>query len=324
MARMLLSKHYLQKDGYKHKNYSNLYQEICTVNSRMYFDLDIPESENKDPGIVLKQFLKALRVHFLKVSDGTHRLLDKYIRVCKSTSAKVSYHISVINEIFPTPDHQVVFARSLENHILENSDYYNQLVWIENGKKQCAVDCNAYHMKQSVRMVLSRKDGKDNTLLPYNLLDNDMIELVKFDDYDYQNPQSTSNDELVNKLKEYFICVEMHENWSFTQFSKISNIKLKRGKKAVAYGKATNCDKKQLKQIGELMRNIPGFDLTKTQAVYDLDGNFVKYNIYRNSEEMCPCCEKKHARQNAVVQHVCGQWRYYCYHGNKTPVILAV
>ena len=79
-----------------------------------------------------------------------------------------------------------------------------------------------------------------------------------------------------------------------------------------------------MKQVSELLRNIQGFDLNKTQAVYDFNGKFLKYNIFRNGEEhQCPACNCKHNRQNAVLQEYAGTWRYYCYQKGKYPVIVA-
>ena len=324
MCHVLLTKNRLQELGCRwDRSFSNLYQEICTVNSRMYFDIDIPDRVGKDRYEVLKQFMKALRIHFLKMSDRTNVLENQHVRVLMSTSTKISFHISVINEVFPTPDHQLYFVRQLVNYIRDNAEIYDQLLWKEGETIKCAIDDNAYHLKQSVRTIFSKKDGKDNTLIPYILLDDDSLVEDDFSAYDWRDRDAVVNDALVDKCKEYLICASHLDFFGFSQFSKIEGCAKKKGKK-VAYGKPTNCDKKQLKQVSELLRNIQGFDLNKTQAVYDFNGKFLKYNIFRNGEEhQCPACNCKHNRQNAVLQEYAGTWRYYCYQKGKYPVIVA-
>lgn len=319
MARMILTKNKMKSLGFSHGDDSeNLYQEICTINSRMYFDIDIPAVHNKDPDTVLKQFLDALEVHFLNMSGNRTRLNKKYVRVCKSTSKKVSYHISVLNEIFPTPDHQRYFTKKLSDYILGNVSRFDQLVYEEDDQYHCAVDCNAYHNKQSVRLVFCNKQGKDNTLLPYKLNADDSLQLVNFDAFNWRQPDSPMNEIFIDKLKEYFICIDQADLWCFSEFSKIEN-KASKKNRSVSYSKETNCTPKQIKQVTDLMRNVKGFDLSATKAVYDLDGKFVKYIVFRNQEEMCPCCNKKHRRQNGVVQEYLGVWRFTCYQsGNKS------
>lgn len=324
MARIILTKNKMQSLAKRpEEDFQNLYQEICTINSRMYFDIDIAEKHGKDPALVLKQFLEALEIHFNVMSNKRNRLNKKYVRVCKSTSKKVSYHISVLNEIFPTPDHQRYFTKKLSDYILANRERFHELVFDEDGKAVCAVDVNAYHNKQSVRLVFCNKQGKDNTLLPYKLKDDDTLQLVNFDAFNWKEPESPMNEIFIDKLKEYFICIDQADLWCFSEFSKIENkaAAKKRGG-APSYSRESNCDKKQIKQVEQLMRNVPGFDISATKAVYDLDGKFVKYNVFRCGEAMCPCCKKTHRRQNGVVQEYNGVWRFTCYQSGNNSIRL--
>lgn len=321
MCNILLAKNQLRSDGLETKHTQSYYQEICTVNSRMYFDLDIPESAGKNPDLVLKQFLNALRQHFKNMSKDKITLNQECIRVCKSTSKKVSYHISVLDHVFPTPDHQVLFSRKLVEYIKSNPVSYPELLWSEDEVQKCAVDDNAYHIKQSVRCVFSRKKNKDNTLIPYRLNADDTITEDDFKDYDLYDPEN--NIDAIHRLQEYLICASFGQTWSFSCFSQISDAKRKKGKHSYV-AKQSNCNKKQLKQVKELMRNIKGFDLDSTQAEYDLDGKFVKYSLRRCEKAHCPYCNKPCGRQNACLQEYHGIWKYTCYQGGHKSVVVAV
>lgn len=321
MCNILLAKNQLRSDGLETEHTQSYYQEICTVNSRMYFDLDIPESAGKNSQLVLKQFLAALRHHFKNMSNDKITLNQECVRVCKSTSKKVSYHISVLDHVFPTPDHQVLFTRKLVEYIKANNVSYSELLWNEEDVQKCAVDDNAYHIKQSVRCVFSRKKHKDNTLIPYKLHADDTITEDDFKDYDLYDPEN--NLDAIHRLQEYLICASFGQTWSFSCFSKISDAKRKKGKHNYV-AKQSNCNKKQLKQVKELMRNIKGFDLDSTQAEYDLDGKFVKYSLRRCEKAHCPYCNKPCGRQNACLQEYHGIWKYTCYQGGHKSVVVAV
>jgi len=357
LAFMIFQKQAFQnRKGFNEKLVENTFQEICTVNTRMCFDIDIPSDIVAERGDVLPQLLHCIDSTMNRLCSYEKRLDYKQVRICESESNKynnhkVSYHIVILNEIFPSMEHQHQFTLEMLETINSNESIYDELFWdpesermddeninydnnnnnnsnIDISQRKYAVD--TIHTKnRAMRMPLCKKPGKNNTLIPMEFTnetigriaggDCSVIELmpVEFPPWQPMVPTHENNRQSVEKYLEYIICIPLDYMTGFSVFSKARNSKhsKKIGKNGrVRVSKENECllNNSDKKVLERLLKNVSGYTVGGAKVFKNLDDEIVRFEIQRSEPSECISCKRVHTSKGALFVFR-KEWYFYCF-----------
>ena len=303
------------------------FQEICTINTRMCFDLDLPAGDGIEEEEVLPQFFDAL--HKFMVSKGGSGLKLEDVRIMKSNNQqrKISYHIVVRNHVFPSIAHQHKFTSRFIEYILDHKEEYLDLLVDDF---TTGVD-NICTKNRAMRLPWCCKPGKNNHLIPMEFdQDGELVELEN----EY-NPlvDTEEGEDTISALLDYFVCTSFNDIESYSEFSECT-IALNKGRKSmgannqgrvIVRSKLKPAEKKQLKQLlNANSERLQGFEWSNASVVYNPNGEFVKFNLFRVHPGNCICCNRMHDRKNALIYMRNNQWFFQCYEVNSSARQLTI
>lgn len=341
-------------DGFDHL-LENTYQEICTVNTRMCFDIDLPfkysqfsipsherpsfDNRDSDEFKAFEQRLERLIITNFVIRDlltliddimfewkDKHLSLDS-VRVCQSNrsqaDSKFSWHVVIMNEIFPTIDHQHAFTLAVIDRACEEwaETHHNLCYEVDsdeppskrrrlndgsdsNDQIKCIVD-PIHSRNRAFRMPLCNKPGKDNMLFLMKLEFDGEEEIENInglspcnpDDWHIHSFDSMVNKRAIDSYLEYCVCVPLHLLHSYSVFSKARGTVSKKKKRSRSV-RQTTLSKKEIKLIDSLIQKRDrsgellwaGLEGKHAYAEKDVDGNVVSYIINRHGRGKCPSC----------------------------------
>ena len=327
----------------------NTFQEVCSEMSRLVFDLDMDSYMCED--MCDEEKVNALFVFINALRNYMHSKGVKFeheqVRVCKSEGKKFSFHISVLDQVFPDMVHMKAMAQELTDYILADKEKYGCLVYgrfVQSDDKckryvkmskedlkrrvewMTALDLAIYSTNRVMRMPLCKKPRKNNRLIPVNVdYVNRCVRDVEFGHYAYSDSERRKVDMI--KLMEYFVSVDCRCMHSISVFSKALSEKRvnSKNKLKVKVGKQKECmlPKKEVKLVEAFLSQMEGFtinDCTKVMVGKD----FKKYNLKRSGDGFCKGCNKHHdAGGNGACIELWGdKWVVKCYKVGSKPYVV--
>jgi len=328
----------------------------------MCFDLDMPADVGADPSKVIPEFLELLNETMIKISNNTVSLNKRNVRILQSLNmnSKISFHVIVLDHVFPTMDHQHSFTKHLIQNCMENPNKYSNLVWyteteiiseipeppakrrkLNNGKAEidddedddiemetkkemhCCID--PIHSKnRAFRMPFCSKHGKNNFLIPMVLTGNELTEAV-FSEHHLVFKSHPSNLKNIMKLKEYFVCINLEDITAFSIFSASRSHTKKRNKRCKndICSTSNNLNDNQKKQLKALLHSIDGFSVNCAKVELDMDQNITKYTLTRVQPGHCLCCKREHSSKGALIFPFRNAWYYQCYSKDSQKISIA-
>lgn len=317
----------------------NTVQELCTTNTRMVFDLDMPPDNLVNKSRIIEDFCKSLNAYMSEV--GNQGLDLTQVRICKSENQarKISYHVTIMNHVFPSIKHQFAFTEGYKEFVIKHQDDYRNLHIFDPKTGLSTGTCidNICTKNRAVRLPYCCKPGKKNYLIP-QILNEDTFELTPLDISQYDPVVVTPIcNEIIRQIKEYFVCVDYTDVIAFSEFSMLSENARKNGGKG-GFVKKDNLKPQDIKMIKniintycltkrEMVCKLPGF-IAKDGKIYGekvltKEGSLVKINIFRQVENThCPACNRNHTRKNGCLFKRNEMWYFQCYESKGKPVLL--
>ena len=296
-----------------HHNHS-LYEILVSDNLPcfMYFDIDLPDSENKTAKIVvlfmetLAAYLKLAYTYDVVWAPGVNCQVST-----SSTKTKCSIHFVGYIRLDSVAQHKI-FNIGLIEYIIKN-DIKGLLYVNKASTVACAIDQAVYSKFRSYRCLYMKKEGKTNQLTPFGTSSTKIEDhLVNF--YEDHSPKP------ITTL--HIVCVK--KDVKQTSVTKRENKVLKVENKATI---ADNTDEysNKMKPFIENNKDIAGIlkvNSLKISSVYKKsNGDHYDFLVDRNINPICPFAQRTHRNNHIFIKcYVNKPCMYLCCYNDKCSV----
>jgi hypothetical protein len=336
MTYIILNKHHWRNE-LNNDYLENTYQEICSANTRMCFDIDIPALYVVEASDILPQCLRLINLTMKTLSQVGNELDYSQVRICESErkdeNSKYSYHIIIMNELFPTIDHQHTFTIEMIALLKLNRDEYDELIWVDSNGNECYAIDTIHSKNRAFRMPLCVKPGKQNRLIPLILDWQNPLEpgvgltdtsVVDFSEWDPFHKTAITNEENIKLYMEYLVCVRLVDMTAFSEYShQRSHGNINHFHRAQRKPRSkSDLSRDEKYTVGLLLKRVKGFHIDQVKAIDDLNGNLVHYELKRTSEAFCVCCKRKHSHRNGILFPFREEWFFQCFNKGVKPVLV--
>ena len=211
------------------------------------------------------------------------------------TPKKISFHVVCPSEVFEIWSDQLGFWMETRNLLRDvHPDYFwHKEVKRSNGARvqdeRCIIDTAIYKSAQPMRCVYSEKAGKGNFLLPKLFRDGRLLDC----------------DATLSEIEQQLCSSAPPLVYSLLTQGKPRRVK---GRSApVALPVTSKPLHPDVRKRVEHLRLPEGFDLDHAETL----ANSIR--LRRTKAGMCPCCQRTHERDNALLWSKGHQWLFRCF-----------